>query len=353
VAEPPVARIEPGALRGRVLVDGTPVPHFGVILSVNYMTSYQSEPYVVRSVDGRFSIDGIAARTWDILVVAPGIGTLIVPSRDVSRGAVLDLGDLAITRGHTIIGRITDATGQPITRATVRIISSTGLPADAITEMSNGNYETQTDASGRYRFAGVSVSALRHSSPRLVATYGRTKSSDEVRIASADATIDLVVRDAGVIDGEVEGDFVDATVTADETSRHGYTRYARVKADRTFQFDNLPPGTYEVQLGAGHTAVPLPITLSIAPQQRANLRFVPPSQTVSVEVMAGADCRFATLTPHSTSLLTRPIAMASCAGSSATLDGVAPGRYRACIATDCMTIDVAISPELQTFELVP
>jgi hypothetical protein len=273
--------------------------------------------------------------------------------RDIDRAeprrAVLDLGDLAITRGHTIIGRITDATGQPITRATVRIISSTGLPADAITEMSNGNYETQTDASGMYRFAGVSVSALRHSSPRLVATYGRTKSSDEVRIASADATIDLVVRDAGVIDGEVEDDVGDGTVTADETTRHGHTRYARVNADRTFQFDNLPPGTYEVQLGAGRTAVPFPTTVTIAPKQRANLRLVAPSQTVSVEVMTEAACSYATLTPHSTSRIARPIATASCAGNSATLDGVAPGRYRACIRTDCIAIEVTISPTIQSF----
>jgi hypothetical protein len=234
---------------GRVLVGGKPVPYFGVILSTNFMSSLQSKPFAIHTRDGRFVVNGAPARSWDIIIVAPHVGTFIAPGHEVTDGAVLDLGDIVMTRGPTIAGHVTDPAGRPIADAKVRITTSRLYPpTDELTEMSLGNFETRSDTLGAYRIDGASWSDLAHSSASIVATSGALRASEELPVPYANATIDLVVRDAGAIDGVVDlevhrGD----VVAARPVSGTGRARYADVGPDRRVRFDDLLAGEYELQ----------------------------------------------------------------------------------------------------------
>lgn len=246
-----------GVLRGRVVTDGHALTHFGVVLSPNWMSFVQSAPFAVRTSDGRFEIHGVPPYVWDIVVLAPGVGTLVVPQREVTAGAELDLGELVVPRGATFAGRVRDASGRPITDARVRIVSSSfDNNTSGLTGMAVGNYETRTDAHGAYRFDGVTIAPLRHYAPWLLATYGTLHATARVRLTVRGAATDLVMREAGAIDGVVATRPRSSSSVSASTIDGEFTRYATLLADGSFRFDNLPPDVYEIRIGEPLEAPP-------------------------------------------------------------------------------------------------
>ena len=344
-----------GSVIGRVVLGGKPVPYFGVIFSPNYMMSIQSKPFAIHSRDGRFVINGIPAGSWDIMIVAPHFGTFIAPGHEVAEGSVLDLGDILMTRGPTIGGHVTDPDGRPVANAKVRIITSRLYPlTDELSEMSLGNFETRSDKLGAYRFDGVTSSELAHFSSSMVATFGTLHSSEETAVPHANATIDLVVRDAGAIDGVVDFEtWPGANVVAQPVSRRGMARYAQVGADRRFRFDNVQPDVYEVQLVPGNEAVPLLTRVAVTAGERRALAIVAPDHTVTVAIqVTGHTGALVELTPIGVSLgFAQAVAMKTCSADGTEISGVTPARYRACVASDCKEIEVLPAPSRQVFEL--
>lgn len=342
--EPPIVQprrtLDGGSVVGRVMLEGKPVPYFGIIFSANYMTKAQTAPYVVQAPDGRFSLHEVPARDWDILVVAPRYGTLIAPGHEVTRGGVLDLGDLVMRRGRTIVGRVIDLDGRPVTGATVRIVTSDLYPpSDEMTDISLGNFETRSDLQGRYRFDGVSVSELAHFSSWIVATHGPVRTSWWERVPRGDATVYLVLVDGGAIDGVVDFPVEPGTTVTTWSSRER-VRYAEVGTDRRFRFDNLPVGDYRVSLIPGDRAVPLPAFVAVTAGKRSSLAIAAPARSVNVTVeITGHAGQLVRLTP-SDQLEQDPVAMLMCTESGVEIAGVSPGRYEVCVGGDCSSIEV-------------
>lgn len=336
----PRRTLDGGSVVGRVMLEGKPVPYFGVIFSANYMTKAQTAPYVVHAPDGRFSLHEVPARDWDILVVAPRYGTLIAPGHEVTRGGVLDLGDLVMKRGHTITGRVIDLEGRPVTDARVRIVTSDLSPSiDAITDISLGNFETRSDVRGAYRFDGVSISELAHASSTIVATHGTLRTSSREQLANGDARIDLVLADAGALDGVIDFPVEPGTTVTTRSGRER-VRYAEVGADRRFRFDNLPVGDYRVSLIPGDRAVPLPAFVAVTAGKRSSLAIAAPARSVNVTVeITGHAGQLVRLTP-SDQLEQDPVAMLMCTESGVEIAGVSPGRYEVCVGGDCTSIEV-------------
>lgn len=246
-----------------MLLDGRPVEHYGVIVSASYVMWIQTNPVEIRSRDGRFILDGLSSGSRDIIVVAPQLGVRYVLGKEIVEGSVLNLGDLALRRGPTISGRVTDLDGRPIANASVRIVTSSHEVADELTEISRGNFSARTGRDGRYRIEGATLYELAHFSSRMFATSGTSLVSEAVFAPTTSSTIDFVLQPAGTIDGVV-GPLVLRGETVMAIPRgNGTLRYADVGEDRRFHFDTLVPGVYDLQLVAGWNERPTVVSVVV------------------------------------------------------------------------------------------
>jgi len=94
----------------------------------------------------------------------------------------------------TILGVAKDASGGVLPNATVTITNAT-----------HRTRGTKTDSRGHYWFDDITSGDLTGKPPRLDATSSGRKISLPVIVPLEDATIDLVVRPTGQIDGTVSG----------------------------------------------------------------------------------------------------------------------------------------------------
>jgi len=84
-------------------------------------------------VNGRFTVDGLPAAGISVDVDAVGHAPLRSQAMPVAAGALLDVGDLRLSRGGLVSGRVFDADGMPLAGAEVRA-SNSGLEAMALWE---------------------------------------------------------------------------------------------------------------------------------------------------------------------------------------------------------------------------
>jgi large repetitive protein len=80
-----------GALTGAVkLADGSPAKHFGVRLDAG------GEPRPFDTDDGRFRLEGLAPRTYDVEIGAPGARAVVLRGVQIPEGGAHDLGDIRL-----------------------------------------------------------------------------------------------------------------------------------------------------------------------------------------------------------------------------------------------------------------
>jgi hypothetical protein len=342
-------RTDLGSVTGRVLLDGKPVPYYGVNLDPGCCPGRATS---IRSADGRFTIQGRPG-VWDIVIVGPSFGQFVARGRELVAGATLDLGDVAMTHGHTIVGHVTDVIGRPVGGASVTITTSLARAEDDdLTAWSRGNFATTSDARGAFRFEEVHVFDLAGHRPKIVAKEDDAV-SPEVEVPTNDATIDLVVWPAGGIDGEVNGaNRSGATVHAHPLSGDRVGDYAEVGADGKFRFENQMPGDYDLQLlpAAMGVASPPVERVTVLANHRAAAVIKLPQRPVTISVhVSGGPCELVELEAATGE---PSLGQQECSGSQAEITGVAPGKYRVCVFRSCVPIDVKPSPARQSFELV-
>lgn len=248
---------------GRVLLHGVaPVPFFGVVVTDDLRVVVSLHVATIRSTDGRFEIP-VRPGKWNIIIVGPGFGTAVLRDQQVIQGRSVALGDIRVDRHSTIRGRITDASGTPVAGAQVRISSDAfselfAKDADVLTQLLLGSYETVSGPNGEYAIEGVKRIVTHPGDFRIRAIRGGDK-SPEKRFSEDNHSFDLAIGRTGKIEGNVI-DLQAVAVIARHAADRDMMTAIKVNPDRTFRFEDLTAGEYDLSVLA--RGVPKELTLA-------------------------------------------------------------------------------------------
>jgi protocatechuate 3,4-dioxygenase beta subunit len=322
-------------LVGRVVLDGKPVDYFGV--SIHDDPEGWGSPDVVRSPDGRFEQRDLRPGRWSLTIVGTSFERIDVKNIDVGEGKIVDLGDIAVARGRSVRGRVTDESGVPIANALVAVSDHTwAQDDDGLRGTMAGTRTTHTDALGHYEIPGITAGTqtlhLQASDAHGVALPRELAPSDEV--------VDLVIVRTGSIDGVVVNARPHrATVIASSGERTIQIGY--VDAAGEFHIDHLPAGDYTLELSGPSTVSP--IHVAVTADAATHVRFELPPEPITLAVER-AGCKDITLKTAELAWLT----YSKCADGVATFEDVTPGAYEVCIEySTCEPVFVASAPQRQ------
>jgi protocatechuate 3,4-dioxygenase beta subunit len=189
--------------------------------------------------DGRFRLRDLPPGHHRATVLARG-HTQTPLDLETREGPEADLGDIALTRGLAIRGRIRDPKGDPIVGARVEVVSIDG----------RGGYATAlTDGEGTFAVDGFGEGRCRLS----LTARGVSRAVREVSAPSE--PIDWLLEPTGAVTGEVvddSGRAVDSFhVTARSVGDVGQSWASLHAKGRggTFRIDGVPPGRYVLRVG--------------------------------------------------------------------------------------------------------
>jgi hypothetical protein len=240
-------------LVGRALLDGAPLPYFGVRVTA---ARSAGRPTGVRSADGRFAVPHVPPGPIRVSLLGPGTQLVTTDEIIVTGNETIDLGDIALARGHRVNGFVRDRSGKPVADARILVGRLSALKTfentwSRLERWFQGQYEGRTDETGAYVLDGTFVARGSPLPEILWATHPIAGDSIIRELADVDATIDFILEGRGRIEGVVEnlrGGHTSVTaVRADEPL---YARQTMVSVDRRFEFD-VPPGEYVVRLALG------------------------------------------------------------------------------------------------------
>ena len=348
----------PAALIGRALLDGKPVPYYGVLVSEHPEFAFIGDPVSVRSADGTFAIHSVQPGTWGVIVLGPGTARQVITDVHVADGKTTDLGDIVLARGAKISGHVTDTSGAPVVGARVQIgLALRGMPdRGTLAAAFAGSYTTTTDASGAYVFDGVALGE--HES--ISATAPGRGMAPPLPLPAGDSTIDLTLAASGGIDGTLvnyTSGYVGVHARSTVPGMSRISLDAVLDASGGFHFDDVPAGDYSIGMFAppGSPSAPS-VQATVVANQRITVTLVLPKATVDIAVhVTGADCDlFLLARPGEGSGMPGPdsfVQIAKCNKGVAEISAIAPGPYRGCSSQKCAPLTVAEAPPKQTIEL--
>lgn len=199
-------------LAGKLVLDGAPVPYFGVLLTNHYTGALEKRPVVVRSGSGKFCITARHA-LYDIYIAGPGFARRVI--REVNVGDA-DLGVLEVEPGGMVAGRVVDEQGRPVRDAPVRL--SPGYPRsmdrEELGDLTLNIHHATTDEDGRYSIGGISVNEWDDMQLEIAVVLPGVGSTGRHRVYTSGETIDLVLHPVGAVEIEVTNNYsVDTSVT--------------------------------------------------------------------------------------------------------------------------------------------
>jgi hypothetical protein len=221
--------------------------------------------FVFVTSDGRFALRGLCTGFWRLLIAAPGTEIKAIMELDLPARTTTDLGDITLQRGKWITGVVRNAARQPVVDARVLIGFSRLQEIDPLLGCVSGTYDTRTDTSGRYVFSGV---AGTHRS--IVAEHPIQGTTFRKDVAN-DGAIDFVLVPGGHITGVVD-QFECGMAVCLHSCNSRKSSITHVAPDGTFQFDNLPSGTYELLLAGGSDRV----TVDVKSRETTHVRMTKP-----------------------------------------------------------------------------
>ena len=124
-----VADLEPGASFSGRVVGPTGEPVADVCVSASGASTYNA--FARTGTDGRFIVGGLPAGDFDLSFQPCQTSDLTMASRQgsVGAGATADLGDVALSLGTKVTGRVVDEAGEPVAQACVSGGSAWGSSA--------------------------------------------------------------------------------------------------------------------------------------------------------------------------------------------------------------------------------
>ena len=347
---------------GRVVLDGAPVPYFGLRLVGEGQSARSNFAIGIQAEDGRFAVRHVLPGAWRVAVMAPG--TRLVTSREftVTPREPVELGDLALARGQRLSGHVRDASGAGVAGARV-IVGRFGRfyrTRSRLDHMFMGQYEATTAADGAYTFDGIDLAREPMRRPELMwATHVRAGASVIREVPEEDATVDLVVLGSGRIAGKVEnmrgGRASVLAVRADEPP---LARRAHGDREGMFAFEDVPPGDYVLELDVPEADRVEPVPVTVLADRTATATFVMTRSSVELRVRVPAgQGRQLVIEPESEGAgiggRMRGI-MRMNDDESCSFHYVRPGRYRVSLdGASWQSITVEPSPAEQEIDLRP
>ncbi len=149
------------SITGRVVLEGAPVPYFGLLVTKTPDTLYFENVATIHDPTGRFAQSDIAPGTWSVVILGPGFANLRIDNVIAREGQPTDLGTVVVERGRIVRGRVTDSAGRPVRDALVVAGTSVATIASSrIDQRMQGDTSARTDASGRYELVGLPTEDL-------------------------------------------------------------------------------------------------------------------------------------------------------------------------------------------------
>lgn len=240
-----------GGVKGKVaFADGTVPDMFTVDVGMRSNTPFSTK-------DGSFELGDLPPQTYSVSITGPGFDRKEVPNVIVKEGEVADVGNVVVTKGRSVTGRVTSA-GAPVAGATVmagRQIFGNGSSSNAQFGPFGGRTKTaETDENGAFAIYGVGLGDL-----SLVAEHEEKGRSKAVAIRGSRDSInglELALEPYGALTGMVKtGDGKPAEnvrIGAQSQTVPSITYGVASGPDGKFRFDRLAPDTYKVSaLGGG------------------------------------------------------------------------------------------------------
>ncbi len=276
-------------IAGRVLLDGEPMPYFGVLLSTPNV--FGGEPVEVRASDGRFALPHVSPGTWSLSLLGPGTWRKVIEEVTVGDQPLVDLGDIKMGRALRVAGHVRDRNGAPVAHARVLVGRWRGEPADH-TQLESwfyGDYEATTDRDGAYVFDGIDANQDPSRSPQIWAEHGEAGVSILRELGPTETEVDFTLLGVGRIEGFVIGQLGGhAAVTATRPDEPPHARFAMVRG-AGFRFDYMPPGDFVVRIESRDVDVAAPVTVTVVANgtARPTLEVTTPTVELTVRVPTG------------------------------------------------------------------
>lgn len=355
VAKPGAAAIKvvvaaDGRAIGKVELQGKAPAAFALTLG-------QTNPVPFATKDGSFALPA-AGGTFPLTVSGPGFVEL-TKTVTIEEGKDTDVGTITVTAGRSISGRVLDANGTPIAKATVAagdLLTGGGAELYIKDESINAQ-DTETDEHGRFVMQGFGQGPV-----TIVAGKGELGRSASLRVpAGTDSvTVDLVLAPTTKLEGTVTksgAPLADTVIIANPIGALASNFFVTTGPDGAFTLDTLAPGAYVVypMVGGGGSRpkdmYTRKVELVLGKTTRVDIDATPGSVTLSVSVKTdkGAAIPRAQLIAIAAKLdpktldelrdgthmpfgdVVVPMHMRGVTDGAATIEGMRPGDYTLCV----------------------
>ena len=321
------------------------------------LTLGSTNPVPFATKDGSFALPA-AGGTFPLTVSGPGFVEL-TKTVTIEEGKDTDLGTITVTPGRSISGRVLDANGTPVAKATVAagdLLTGGGAELYIKDESINAQ-DTQTDEHGRFVMQGFGQGSV-----VIVAGKGELGRSASMRLpAGGDSvTIDLVLAPTTKLEGKVTSagkPLADTVIIANPIGAVSSNFFVTTGPDGAFTLDTLAPNAYvvypmvggggsrpkdiftrRVELVLGKTthvdidATPGTVTLNVSVKTEKGAA-VPRAQLIAlgakIDPKTIDELRDGTHVPFGDVEL--PIYMRGVADGATTVEGMRPGDYTLCV----------------------
>ena len=321
-----------GSIKGRVLGEGGE-PLSGVAINASRRNSgpvFSPPPTTTTDEEGQFALDGLEPNVYSLGATLPGY--IVEPdTQPLSSRNRVRLGDsvtLRMLKGGVITGTVTDASGEPLVAANVRVIKVREIEGRAAPVGLASVRDEPTDDRGVYRIYGLSPGVYVVSAGGMpmwswwpvpfsdnAPTYYLSGTRDtaveiNVRAGQETAGVDIRFRDergqrvSGTLvvpqgqSGEEMGGFGVELVHAATGTMMGSTWMSGRENERAFSFEGLSDGDYDVRAqqstrsGQNSSSPPLRVNVKGADVTGLKLTLVPLanlSGTLSIEPLPEAE----------------------------------------------------------------
>ena len=267
-----------GSISGRITGEETGEPVPSAIINAFLIgnpfisaTGYSNE-------DGNYTIDYVRPGEYHVMASAEWHFSEyydnISPFEDLEPTPVVVVDNqqttdvnFSLSRGGSVSGRVVDNEGNPVVRAEIWVYQPNAAgepyPDDiqhyswAITD-ENGEYLASGLFEGEY-FVQAQIYAPNYSISRWYDNVTSFEEATPVRVELGGETSEInftidINKDLGSITGQIgnpdEDGILEAQVRLESITREGfyYYDYARIDADGTYRFDDVPAGSYQVAL---------------------------------------------------------------------------------------------------------
>ncbi|NVB76910.1 MAG: hypothetical protein HOV81_00815 [Kofleriaceae bacterium] len=280
----------PGSIVGKVMIDGGTVPKLATV-SLGFQTS------TVVGADGKFKLDDLTPRKYDLKVHGPDFAETLQHDIEVKPGQPTDIGTITVQRGRRLTGRVVDDKGNAVAGARVKVgdmlysMQGAEEQLDNWAEMSGGRVGV-TDQDGRFSLLGLGKK--RTSVIADHATRGRSNALEIAEGTEDPPPVTLAIHGYGSLTGKVtsQGKPV-AGVTITDTPKGGgaQVQIARSEADGTFTLSKVTEGTHvlsAMQQGGFTSLKSASTTVQVTAGKATNVTIDIPVGSVTLSVVVKA-----------------------------------------------------------------